>query len=524
MKIDTQTNKPLHRHVHDRMLREAVVKDDKLTLHRVLSPVRLLCLIAALVLLCYWPVLEGLVSEWVHDDDMGHGFLVPVAVGWVVWQQRKRLAVMRPSAWGLVLVLAGAALQFLGAINLGLFVGALGLICTVVGIVVAAGGLAWLRALAFPLLLLLFILPKPDFAWNHIALPLQLLASQLASAIARLAGTSVLREGNVLQVAGHRIAVEEACNGIRYLLSLGFVALLWGHVAGLRGWKRLLMGVCAIPVAILVNALRVAGVAVMCRYNYPLAIGAFHDWSGWAALVVALVLIGATERVIRRLPAAGVEPEPSPSAAAFRPAWLASVAAILLAQLVPVRVAPLVERWPQLPPLSGFPANVGAWCLTRAEPLTLDDLASVNADDVLARYYAQPASGLGEIELRVAYHCSQRVHGRLPHAPRVCLPANGWRPLESRIVPVPGGEVNLYVASKGSVRATLLYWYQTPWQITASEWRTRGWVAVNGMVHRRTDVALVRLVVPETGDRGEALDAALRFAALVMAEMHAHLR
>jgi EpsI family protein len=174
--------------------------------------------------------------------------------------------------------------------------------------------------------------------------------------------------------------------------------------------------------------------------------------------------------------------------------------------------------------LSGFPANVGAWRLTRTEPLTLDDLASVNADDVLARYYADPASGRGNIELRVAYHRSQRVHGRLPHAPPVCLPANGWRPLESRIVPVPGGGVNLYVASKGSVRATVLYWYQTPWQITASESRTRGWVAVNGIVHRRTDVALVRLVVPETGDRGEALDAALRFATLVMAEIHAHLR
>jgi len=499
-------------------------EDHKLTLHRIFSPAPLLCLVAGLAFLCYWPVLEQLVSEWAHDDDMGHGFLVPVAAVWIVWQQRKRLALMRPSGWGLALVLAGAALQFLGAISLGLFVGVLGLICTVVGIVVAAGGSAWLRALAFPLLLLLFILPKPDFAWNHIALPLQLLASQLAAAIARLTGTRVLREGNVLRVAGHPIAVAEACNGIRYLLSLGFVTLLWGHVAGLRGWKRLLMGVCAIPVAILVNALRVAGVAVMCRYSYPLAIGAFHDWSGWAALVVALILIGAAERVIRRLPATAVEPETSPSAAAFRPVWLVSVAAILLAQLVPVRFAPLVERRPQLPPLSGFPARVGDWRLTRTEPARLDDLASVNADDLLVRYYAEPASGRGEIELRVAYHRSQRVHGRMPHAPRVCLPANGWSPLESRIVAVPGGEVNLYVASKEGVRATVLYWYQTPWQVTASEWRTRAWVAVNGIVHRRTDVALVRLVVPETADRGEALDAALRFGTLVMAEMHDHLR
>src|ERR1035438_5707641 len=104
------------------------------------TPQRLLCLVAALDIICYWPILQGMVSQWYHDEDMGHGFLVPLAAGWIAWQQRKRLAVMRPSAWGLVLVLAGAALQFLGAISLGLFVGALGLICAIVGILLAAGG------------------------------------------------------------------------------------------------------------------------------------------------------------------------------------------------------------------------------------------------------------------------------------------------------------------------------------------------------------------------------------------------
>jgi hypothetical protein len=74
------------------------------------APPRLLCCVAALGILSYWPVLQGMASEWVHDEDMGHGFLVPVAAGWIVWQQRKRLAAAQPSAWGLVFVLAGATL------------------------------------------------------------------------------------------------------------------------------------------------------------------------------------------------------------------------------------------------------------------------------------------------------------------------------------------------------------------------------------------------------------------------------
>ncbi len=484
----------------------------------VATPPRLLCLVAALALLCYRPVLQGMASQWYFDQDMGHGFLVPVAVGWIVWQQRKRLAVAQPSVWGLVLVLAGAALQFLGAISLGLFVGTLGFVCALAGILLAAGGVAWLRVLAFPLFLLVFMLPKPDFVWIHVTLPLQLLASQLAAALAHAAGTGVLREGNVLQVAGHRIAVEEACNGIRYLLSLAFVALLWGHMAGLRGWRRALMGVCAVPLAILVNALRVAAIAVMCGHNYPLALGAFHEASGWAALGLALVLLMAAERGIRLLPAGAPAPEPPPpvSQPARRPVWLVGVALILAAQLVPVSAAPLLESPPRLPPLSQFPEKLGAWRMNGAETPPASELAGLSADDLLVRFYADPTGGNGEVELRVAYHRSQRVRGSLPHPPRVCLPANGWTVIESRIIQVPGGEINLYAASKGGQRTTVLYWYQTPWQTTASEWSTRAWVAANGLLHRRTDVALVRLV--------GAPDAALRFAPLVMAEMRARLR
>jgi EpsI family protein len=486
-------------------------------LSRIFTPARLLCGVAALAMLCYWPVVQGLASEWRHDEDMGHGFLVPLAAGWIAWQQRKRLAVMRPSAWGLVLVLAGAVLQFLGAVSLGLFVGALGLVCALAGILLAAGGLPWLRALAFPLFLLVFMLPKPDFVWTHVSLPLQLLASRLAALLVRLAGASVLREGNVLAVAGHRIAVEEACNGIRYLLSLGFVALLWGYVTGLRGRRLALLGACAVPVAILVNACRIAAVAVMCRYNYPLAVGAFHDASGWAALALALVLLAGVGRAVHLLPAGAPGPETSPVPSPLvRRVWLAGVTLILAVQLVPAAAAPLLESPPRLPPLSRFPEKLGAWRMTRSETPPPSEIAAVSADDLLVRYYANPAGGSGEVELRVTWHRSQRAHGRLPHSPRVCLPANGWTPLESRVIPVADGEVNLYVAAKGSERATVLYWYQTPWQTTASEWNTRAWVAVNGILHRRTDVALVRLV----GER----ETALAFAPLVMAEVRAHLR
>jgi len=476
---------------------------------------RLLCLVAALGILCYWPILRGMASQWYFDPDMGHGFLVPLAAGWIAWQQRRRLAVARPSAWGLVFVLAGAALQLAGAVGAGLFVGSLGFACALLGILLAAGGWPWLRELSFPLFLLVFMLPKLQFAYNQVTLPLQLLASQLAAALARVVGTSVLREGNILQVAGHRIAVEEACNGIRYLLSLAFVALLWGHMAGLRGWRRALLGVAAVPLAILVNALRVAAVAVMCRYNYPLAVGTFHDASGWAALALALVLLVAAERAIRRLPEGAPRPEPPPDPAPARPVWLLLAGLILAVQLPLMHAVPLMETAPRVPALALFPEQLGAWRMTGSAALPADEAAALKADDTLLRYYAAP-DGAGAIELRVAYYASERGGLRQPHSPLICLPAGGWMPIESRTVPVAGGAVNLYQVAKGEQRATVLYWYQTPYRTAASEWTMKALVVENGILHHRTDVALVRLV--------GASDAALRFAPLVMSEMRMRLR
>ncbi|MGO9094619.1 MAG: exosortase C-terminal domain/associated protein EpsI [Bryobacteraceae bacterium] len=482
----------------------------------VATPSHLLGLVAALGMVCYWPVLQGMAAQWYFDQDMGHGFLVPVAAGWIGWQQRKRLGVARPSAWGLVFVLAGAALQLAGAVGAGLFVGSLGLACALVGVLLAAGGLGWLRELSFPLFLVVFMLPKLQFVYNEVTLPLQLLASQMAAAVARVAGTSVVREGNILLVAGHRIAVEEACNGIRYLLSLAFVALLWGHMAGLRGWRRALMGLFAVPLAIVVNGLRVAAVAVMCRYNYPLAVGTFHDASGWAALALALVLLVGAERAIRLLPAGAGGPEPPPPvSAAVRPVWLMGAALIFAVQLPLVQAVPRMEVAPRVPALALFPEQLGAWRMTGAGTLAADETAILKADDTLLRYYAGPG-GAGAIELRVAYYGSERGGLRQPHSPKVCLPAGGWMPTESRTVGVEGGEVNLYQVAKGEQRATVLYWYQTPYQTAAGEWTMKARIAENGILHRRTDVALVRLV-------GEP-EAALAFAPLVMAEMRTRLR
>ena len=71
----------------------------------------------------------------------------------------------------------------------------------------------------------------------------------------------VVREGNILDVAGRRVSVLEACNGMRYLLSLGFVAVVFAYLSDTKPWMRVALLLAAVPIAIVANALRVAAAA-----------------------------------------------------------------------------------------------------------------------------------------------------------------------------------------------------------------------------------------------------------------------
>jgi exosortase len=256
--------------------------------------------LAALSLLaCYAGVLRGMADQWWTDEDMGHGFLVPVVILWILWREKDqwRMVPAAPTLWGFAWIAAGAALQLAGAIGVGLFAGALGFLCSTFGVVVCFGGFARVRAWAFPLLLSLFMLPKLLIVYNQVTLPLQLLATRQAAAILWIAGVGVVREGNVLQVGVHRVAVVEACNGLRYLIPLGFAALVFAYLADRRPWMRVALLVAAIPVAMLANAFRVAASA----YVPALSEGAFHTFAGWLIFVASMAAIFLVQRILSRL-------------------------------------------------------------------------------------------------------------------------------------------------------------------------------------------------------------------------------
>jgi exosortase len=217
--------------------------------------------LAALALaICYASTLRGMARQWWTDEDMGYGFIVPFVIAWILWNERVRWRKLpiQGSAWGFVVLAAAACLQIASAFGAGLFAASVALVLSLVGVVLATLGFAWLRAWAFPFVLTLFMLPKLAVVYNQVTLPLQLLATRLAGGMLSAAGFLVVRDGNILTVAGHSISVVEACNGIRYLLPLAFLALVFAYAGGAQAWIRVVMSAAAIPIAIVANAIRVA--------------------------------------------------------------------------------------------------------------------------------------------------------------------------------------------------------------------------------------------------------------------------
>jgi exosortase len=235
------------------------------------------------LLLCYAATLRGMIGQWASDEDMGHGFLVPLAVGWIVWRERGRWMKLdpSPSRWGFAILGVGAIGHAAGSMGVGLFAASVAMLVSAIGGVVAIGGFRFLRAWAFPLLLSLFMLPKLAVVYNQATLPLQLTASRLAAAMLSATGSGVVRDGNILQIAGRRIWVAEACSGIRYLLPLAFMALLIAYLRESKPAAKVAIVVLSVPFAIVANAVRVAAAA-----RFP----AFEE--GIPHVVAGLVIFG----------------------------------------------------------------------------------------------------------------------------------------------------------------------------------------------------------------------------------------
>jgi exosortase len=248
---------------------------------------------SALLIICYAPVLWMLVQQWNNDEDMGHGFFVPVIAAYIAWQNRDKLFAggIKGNYWGLALVLFAGLQLYLATLGAELFTTRVAFIESLAGVILFLGGTAAIRILAFPLLLLLFMVPIPAIIYNRITFPLQMFASSVAENALMLLGIPVLRDGNVLELASQKLSVVEACSGIRSLLSLSFLSLVYGYFFDGRTWMRIFLFVATIPIAIVANSGRVTLTGILSEINPEWAHGFLHTASGWVIFMIALFIL-----------------------------------------------------------------------------------------------------------------------------------------------------------------------------------------------------------------------------------------
>jgi exosortase len=258
----------------------------------------------SLLVLAYAPVLFSMGKEWFTDDNMGHGVFVPFVAGWVAWQQRDRImsnAAEGGSLWGLGLLIWGAAQLYLATLGAELFLERTAFIISLCGAIVLLGGFPLLRVVAFPLFLLLFMIRIPAIIFNQITFPLQLFASSVAEQALWSMGIPVLREGNLLHMSQQTLSVVEACSGIRSLLSLSFLSLVYAYFFDSKTWMRPVLLLATLPIAVLANAFRVTLTGVLSEYKGEFAEGAFHMVEGWVIFLIAFVGLIITHAVINRV-------------------------------------------------------------------------------------------------------------------------------------------------------------------------------------------------------------------------------
>ncbi len=259
-----------------------------------------LALLAFMIAL-YGRIALKLAHDWYEFPDSSHGMLIPFFVLFLLWDKRAELRQIPQRAdWqGMWLVVIGLFVLMVGIFGADLFLSRTSFLLVTAGIVWSLCGWKMLGELKFVLFVALLGIPLPTLILNHITFPLQLLSSNAASRLLPLAGVPVLQEGNIIQLPAMQLEVAEACSGIRSLMSLFTVAVIYGYFIERQTSRRVILALASIPIAVVANSARIFGTGLCVQYWDPeKAMGFFHEFSGWLIFLVSLTCLYIVHRLM----------------------------------------------------------------------------------------------------------------------------------------------------------------------------------------------------------------------------------
>ena len=263
---------------------------------------------AAVFLILFWEPMVTLGRDWWSDPEAGHGLLLgPLAV-YLAWKRGLVSDRHAQPVLGLSLLIAAILLRYLSGMAAELFTLRMSFLGAAGALIIFSAGTRQLLHWWLPAALLLLSVPIPTVLLNTLALPLQLKASAMGAALLEMRNVPVLLAGNVIHLPGRSLFVTEACSGLRSITALLALGVLVGGMWLRTPWSRVLLVAAAIPIAMVLNGIRVFLTGFLVYYVDPkLGEGFMHYTEGWALFVVAFAILGAfswllleTETLVKR--------------------------------------------------------------------------------------------------------------------------------------------------------------------------------------------------------------------------------
>jgi exosortase D (VPLPA-CTERM-specific) len=496
-----------------------------------------------LLSLMYFSAYRWLVQQDWPREDYNYAYFVPVLVLYLAWELRGRWR-REPAApaWGGFLVLMPGILLFLiGELAGEYFSQYLSSWLVVVGLLWIHTGRRKVRTMTFPIFLALFMFPLPHFINTKLSFNLKLLSSEIGVRIIQFLDISAYREGNVIDLGFTQLQVVDACSGLRYLFPLLLMGILMAYFYRAATWKRCIIALSTIPLAIITNSLRIALTAVLYPvFGRAAAEGFFHDFSGWAIFMISFAVLIAEIWLLGRIaPRPGEsfwKKQPGmqdgrddgaakPELPGRAPEWVAAgssllqprflaATGVLAATLVLLSAVDLREQTPISRPFNAFPLAVGSWTGERQflEQRFIDEL---DFSDYVSVNYSKP--GEAAVNLYVAYYASQ-TKGKSIHSPETCLPGSGWifRNAGAVTISLPGNVPSSLTAmravmERGGIRQLVYFWFKQRDRVLTSTYEVKFYNLVDALVRNRTDGALIRIISPITSsERVQDVDSRLQ--------------
>lgn len=484
------------------------------------------------VALLIWSFNSGLadmVSRWETSEEYGYGYMIPAITVFFIWQKKNELAEVEfTGSWlGVFAVLLGGFLLLLGELATLFIIVQYAFLVALFGLILAVMGWRAFKMILPALLLLVFMVPLPNFLYQNLSAQLQLISSGLGVEVIRLFGISVFLEGNVIDLGVYKLQVVEACSGLRYLFPLAALSYMSAYLFKGAMWKKIIIFVSSLPITVLMNSFRIGVIGVLVEHwGIGMAEGFLHDFEGWFVFMACMMILIIEMWVLSKIGGEKVafadvfqialpeEVEGKSNERKMTNTFKWAVPVVLFMSLLPIIIEDRQEVIPERQSFSEFPMELASWNGRRGS-IEKEIIDVLKFDDYLMANYVSAAND--SINLYVAYYESQRK-GASIHSPQSCIPGGGWQIQDHLIkdLVLDNGEtlsVNRLFIQNGSDRQLVYYWFDQRGRNMTNEYAIKWYLFWDSLTKSRTDGALVRVTtsVNSNDDLAEADDLLIKF-------------